>query len=98
MTLNIVSLVASVVCALAAAKLISIFAKRFQGKPIPFGIAYALVLLVSGIAVGSLAAAIGASQWAILGCLAIVCGGVTLGFLIPALAVQTQLRKERDAF
>lgn len=97
MTRNIVSLVVSVVGTFAALKLLSLVGKRLTGKPIPFGATYALVLLGLATTASSFAAAIGASQWAILGCLVVACGGVTLGFLVPALSVQAQLRRSNDS-
>lgn len=97
MTLNILSLIIAALWALAAVKLLSMFGEQIKGRAIPFGVAFGLILLISGTAIGSFAAGIGASEWAILGSLAIACGGVTLGFLIPALSVQAELRKQRGS-
>jgi len=81
MTRNVVALLVSVISTFAAARLLLLCGKRLKGKPIPFGATYGLVLLGLATAAGSFAAAIDASQWAIVGCLTIACGGVTLGFL-----------------
>ena len=97
MTRNVVALLVSVVLTLVAVKLLLFCGNRLKGKPIPFGATYGLVLLGSATMVGSFAASIDASQWAILSCLTIACGGVTLGFLVPALSMQAQLRRRDDS-
>lgn len=94
---NVGSLVVSALCLVIAVRALSHWGEKLAGRPAAIGAAYGIVQLISTVIAGSVAAGLGASQWAIVSALAITCGGLALWTLIPALSVQAQLRRDRDA-
>lgn len=92
---DVLTLLAALVFAVGVLKIYSYSSQHFERRPLVNGGMYGLILLMSGTIAGSFAAAAGASQWAIIGCLVIVCGALAARVVIDGHASQARLRSEQ---
>lgn len=93
MTRNVLTLVAAIAFAVLVLKVLAYSSRRFEARPFVSAAMYGLILVVSGTVVGSFATAVGASQWAVVGCLAIVCGSLAGRVVIDGISSQAKLRR-----